>query len=387
MRTLMHTRKGSWTRNPFCAFLGYSYNILSLPAEKAVPYYSFGSDPEIQKRLIQSAEIEVRSNGRKIVHIIESLAKTEAFDQNGPGGRHDNDFEDIHQISILPTPDEIASTEAPFLRQAQEIEECPESERLGRHTDNQFRLLREDMLKSLREEVQIATGVKAGRLRGLRVNNLVMEGVQCDDRLGWTMRLECLGGLPQIPRGKFEERSKFISDNRNFLRHLSPACLIADGQLLALANIVRNQDLLAQDPSVLCLQFSGPEDATSKAILALKMAKSVDLVQVNTAIFAYEPVLKQLQGTSRLLLKEEILDWSEERQIQKHKMSQSPSVSALVSSLRSNPYCDLQDVLELPNPTTLDPSQKACFLASMEQRLSVVQGPPGNNHSIDHQHC
>jgi hypothetical protein len=47
---------------------------------------------------------------------------------------------------------------------------------LAFHVDRQFRLLREDMLRDLREDNQVALMIKKGRCRGLCVENLSMYG-------------------------------------------------------------------------------------------------------------------------------------------------------------------------------------------------------------------
>ena len=236
--------------------------LITLPADKAPAYYDVARDPKVQKTLLESSESGVRNNGQKIKHMMESFSHIESYHEGGPGGRHDNDFEDILKISILPTPDEIASKEPPFLRRATTIDECSELGRLKAHTDNQFRLLREDMLRDLREELQIATGIKRGRRRGLHAKDLVIDGVECEGREPWAVRFKCLNGLPQIPKGEPDQRKKFIVENRNFLRHQSAACLIADGQIAALVTVIRKEDLLAQSPPVLCLRLSGGESST-----------------------------------------------------------------------------------------------------------------------------
>ena len=116
--------------------------LISLSVDKAPTYYGVARDPVIQKMFLECSQLEVRNTGQKIKHIIDAVTNPEHLDGKGPGGRHDNDFLDIRQITILPTPDELASTEPTYLRRATEINECTESGRLAMHIDNQFRLLR-----------------------------------------------------------------------------------------------------------------------------------------------------------------------------------------------------------------------------------------------------
>lgn len=351
--------------------------LISLRVAKTPTYYSVARDPLVRKTLLECSHLEVRTIGQKITHVIDVITNPEDFAGEGPGGRHDNDFVDIRKITVLPTPDELASTEPPYLRRATEIDECPESGRFAMHIDNQFRLLREDMLRDLREELQVAVGSRKGRRKGLLIDGLAIDDIVCDERQSWSLRLQCLNDLSQLPNLGYDLRKKFIVENRKFLKHQSQACLIADGNIIALVTINRNEDLLAHRPPFICVQFSGSEGSTIKALLGLKLAKSIQLVQLNTAIFAYEPILRQLQDTRHLSLRDEILYWDPRKALQSPPLLQSQSIIDLIATIRSDPSCDLRQALGLPKPTRLDPSQIECFVASLTQRLSLVQGPPG----------
>ena len=357
--------------------------LVSLPVDKASPYRELAKDSAVQSPLLESLIPEVRVIGQKIKHILETTTSPGQFEMNGPGGRHDNDFKDIRNISILPTPDELASTESPFLRRAADVEDCAESTRLAMHIDNQFRLNREDMVRDLREELQIALGAKKGRRRGLIISNLSLDGVECDDRRPWALRLECSYDLPQIPKGNSAQRKQFFIDNRNYLKHESLACIVADGKPVSLVTINRKEDLLAHSPPLLCVSFSGREPGFQRALLYLKSASQIQLVQLNAAVFAYEPILRQLQATQELLLRDEILYWEKGKPLVTASTSETPSFQRLLLQLENDPTHDLQRLLGLTKPTKLDKSQAACLLAGVSQRLSLVQGPPGNLSKLD----
>ena len=351
--------------------------LISLPAVKAQAYYGVAKDPPFLKKLLQSTQLELRTIGQKIKHVMNTLTNPEQYQGNGPGGRHDNDFDDIRKITIMPTPDEIASTEPPYLRRATEIDECAGSGRLAMHIDNQFRLLREDMLRDLREELQVALGVRPGRRKGLYVHGLKIEGLDCNERQQWALRLMCVKDLPQFSKKDPQERKKYLTEHRNLLKHQSLACLLADEHVVALVTINRNEDLLAHDPPIICVQFSGREDCIAKALLALKSAKETGLIQLNTAMFAYEPVLKQLQDTKQLVLNDELMLWTSDQELQATSLVDSGSCLDLIAKLKRNPSCELQALLDLPKSTRLDASQAACLIQGLAQRLSLVQGPPG----------
>jgi hypothetical protein len=356
--------------------------LVSFPTDKASPYRELAKDSTVQSPLLESLIPEVRVIGQRIKHILETTASPSQFGMDGPGGRHDNDFKDIRNISILPTPDELASNEPPFLRRAVDIEDCPESTRLAMHIDNQFRLNREDMVRDLREELQIALGAKKGRRRGLIISNLSLNGIECDDRRPWALRLECSDDLPKIPKGNPGQRKKFFTDNRSYLKHESLACIVTDGKPVALVTINRKEDLLAHSQPLICVSFSSKESGFRRALLCLKSASQIQLVQLNAAVFAYEPILRQLQATKEFLLRDEILYWEKGKPLMTVSTPKTPSFQRLLQQLENDPTHDLQHLLGLAKPTKLDKSQAACLLAGVSQRLSLVQGPPGNISSL-----
>jgi hypothetical protein len=66
-----------------------------------------------------------------------------------PGGRHDNDYADYRKISILPTASEMNSTTESYLPLVREPH-------VGKTLERQFRLLREDMVSSLKDQYKSA---------------------------------------------------------------------------------------------------------------------------------------------------------------------------------------------------------------------------------------
>ena len=350
--------------------------LVSLPAKDAAPYYGVASGG-VQRMLLESSQLAVRTNGQKIKHIMETITSPDQYEGDGPGGRHDNDLSDIRDIAILPTADEISSTDPPYLRRAHEIDECQATGRLAMHIDNQFRLLREDMLRDLREGLQVSLGKKKGRRKGLSIDGLQVEGIIAQDRQPWALRLQCKQDLPQFQHVALDARKKYVSEHRNFLKHQSLACIITDAEVTALVTILRDEDLLAHNPPIICVQFSGREESITKALRAIKLAQQVRLIQLSTAMFAYEPVLKQLQETKELNLKDEIMLWDPKDPIQAASIASQKPVDDLATMLLQQPSSELREILDLPKSTRLDASQAKCLVRGLTQRLSLVQGPPG----------
>ena len=362
------------------AFAWLLLELISFSGHKAVEYINVANDFVIQSRLLDSTEFQIRTLGQKIKNILSLINSPTLLndDENRPGGRHDNDFSNFREISILPTADELTSTEEPFLRKAQAVEDsATETSRMAVHIDNQFRLLREDMLGEIREELRIVLGKKSGRHRGIIVKGFNIIGVDCGiprKRHPWAIQLQCHSDIGQIFSTKIEakDRKAHLSNNRNVFKHQSLACLILDGEVIAFPTINRDDELLAEDPPVLLLQFQG-EASTTKALLGLKTSKNAILVQMDTAVFAFEPVLKRLQEIKEIPLEEDLMFWSQSCSVQP-----PPAIPIdIVDKIKANPLNDLKDLLEIQKPVKLDEAQSTSLLMGLTQSISLIQGPPG----------
>ncbi len=249
--------------------------------------------------LLDSSSNETRSLAYKIQDAVRCKAAGSApLSTTKPGGRHDNDFEDFRQIAIFPTTDEFSAKEQPFYLQSDVVFETEPERRAAVHLDNQFRLLREDMLGELRNDLQIAGGSKQGKRVSLRLKNLVFHGVDCGTeqrRKQASIALRCYQGLPKHSGMTREQRKKYYADNRTFLKHMSLGCLLCSNEIVAFVTVDRNEDLLAEDPPIILLQIFG-HSAFMKTLISLKTAhrQQFEFVQVDTPFFAYEPVLKCL---------------------------------------------------------------------------------------------
>jgi hypothetical protein len=290
----------------------------------------------------------------------------------------------FRKISILPTADELTSAEPPFLLVAEAVED-PErrNSRLAVHLDNQFRLLREDMLGEIREEIQIVLGLRKGYHRGVVINDLTPLDVDCSvptKRQAWGMQFLCKSDIPRLFSGKSKDRKAHLVANRNLLRHQSVVCLLADGVVTAFPKVNRNEDLLAQQPSITILQF-GSEAGIADALLRLRSAKQITLVQINTAVFACAPVLKRLQEAKELPLLDELLSSCSTNS----PLHSPPQLIDLICKIRENFLGDLKYLLDATSSVRLDASQIASLLSGLTQSVSLIQGPPGKDLSSSSQ--
>lgn len=120
------------------------------------------------------------------------------------------------------------------------------------------------------------------------------------------------------------------------------------------------------------------EIAVRHILSGLRAAKDVQMVQLGTAAFAYQPILQQLQNVKLLPLAEKILQWSPDNTVLEMIQSDSTSLNNLVSQLKSNPSMELQSALSLRKSTKLDSCQARSLIAGLAQQIAIVQGPPGS---------
>lgn len=157
-----------------------------------------------------------------------------------------------------------------------------------------------------------------------------------------------------------------------FLGHQSLACIIADGQFLALGTILRVEDLLVKKPPSIVFQICGGASFIN-TLLNLNAATEVKLIQTNTAIYSFEPVLKVLQTMKIVPLAEDILFWENGNPIG----SPSTTIPQISVPLARNSSMDIQSLLRTPTPIKLDQAQAISLLTGLNQRVSLIQGPPG----------
>ncbi|KAF2260255.1 P-loop containing nucleoside triphosphate hydrolase protein [Lojkania enalia] len=329
------------------------------------------------KSLVTGPTLEIRVLGQKIKHVLSSTSSDAA---EGPGGRHDNDHVNYRLVQVIPTPDEFACTGRPFYRRADAIHSAEKESRGLMHLDNQFRLLREDFLGELRQDYQIATGQKRGR-RKFVFTNLKFDGIECgteSKRKFCSLKLRCMEPIPQLSNLRGAGiRKQYIIENKNFLKHQSFGCLISDGTVLAFANVDRDEDLLARNQPIIVLRVAD-EVSFGKVLLASKSATVLQFVQVDTAVFAYEPILQRLQSMHDIPLQEQLLDFSP---------GASEAVSGIapkgiVQTIRAKWENDLQHTLDTPKSIQLDSAQADSLISGLTKKVSLIQGPPGTGKSF-----
>lgn len=368
-------------------FAWLALELISLPPAAEVNVASLVKAVSEGQQFLQSQDHAARELGYKIQKVVKMRCSGRNDEAGGPGGRHDNDHTDIKLIKTYPTTDEFLSTELPYYRTAQEIIVTEADERPRAHIDNQFRLLREDMLAELREDIQVATGKKKGRRRNsLSLSHLAPVGIEVgDDTTGRYKRCTLLlqsfsGGLQFLKNMDASARKKFLKDQSNLLRHQAFGVLCRGNEILGFAFVDRDIDKLAQSTPVVSLQFTDHGGLRS-ALLALSLPQweSVQFVLVDTPVFAYEPVLLGLQRITDLPLLDLLVDPDT---IPNSGFETAPKLRPLVEKLEINAkHLGPAGVVQLDSTSTpkveVDDSQLAALLLALTSPVSLIQGPPG----------
>jgi len=231
------------------------------------------------------------------------------------------------------------------------------------------------MVSDMREELDIVQGKKKGHRMGLVVDGLKLLDVYCgtpDRRVRWGIQLECTRDLWVFEGVKPKDRKAALQDHRRFAKHGSMACILINDKVLGFASIHRDEDLLSKQPPVFVVQLEG-EASTVNVLTRLKTASNVKMVQIDTALFAYEPVLKVMQGIKDVPLAEELLFWNQD------SPARPPSFDEpdIVAALEMDPGCELQPYLRTSSSVRLDEKQAASLVTGLTQKVSLIQGPPG----------
>ena len=335
--------------------------------------------PTTVETLIRSSDPETRSNARKIHHVVSSYRNCDTIPPDwpeAPGWRHDNDSSYFQQISILPTSDEVNSTERPYLRTVDEIDDLKLTspvKMFEARVENHFRLLREDLVHDTRDKVEVVLGNKKGKHTGFFMADLLLTGVYVDPKSKWGLKLTCSTDLPCFSSTQTTDegsRRGILANNHNLLRQGSFACLISGTDIIAFVTIIRNMDLLIEYPPVIVVQMGG-EVTMRDALFKLHRA-SLSLVQINTPIFAYEPVLRGLQSMS----------WSPGPFFLDGTLFTKPHTPRAVQGDLSNIGSGLASglingLVGIRNPITLDDAQTEAFVCGLTQKVALIQGPPG----------
>ena len=368
-----HAESRSLTPDALHCFAWMLLQMVSDPDQDVSEMVRCVKRPGVETVLLRAPSPSTRNLAQKILHIVANLKNTTATCSNGPGGRHDNDHSDFRDIAIIPTIDELVCDDQPFLRFASTIDAIEPEDRLAALLDNQFRLLREDFLRDLREDI-------VDRSKRLTIHDLKMVDISSDDRRPWSLTFECSSGLSFVKGKDANEKERYLKEHKKILSNDALVSIFIDGSLTGLATIWRREDDLARDLPILHLRLAGGNTAIQRTLQSLRKCSRIAINQLSAAFFAYEPVLKQLQISRSIPLANQILRWSVQEPVSAAEVGDK--LEELVKAMVADRSIDLQDDLLLNKSVSLDNNQAKSFLAALTQSVALIQGPPGTGKSF-----
>lgn len=348
--------------------------LVTLPLPQSAPFRSAAESLLSDEFVTDSPSPTSRGCFQRIKSLVKQSSRDQNDDIDAPGGRHDNDFVSYHDIGILPSKAELESSERPFLRSASAMMASNPEDRVHIHLDNQYRLLREDMLAELREDLQWARNTKKGNSkRNMLMKELYL--VDIDREAMGSSRpcalvFQCKYDILKMPNMTVAQRKKALQNAPAFLKHQSFGCIMADNTPIAVATFIRNEDLLSKIKPQICLLVS--EEESLRQIFLVTQTKPVDFLQVPTALFAYEPVLLRLKNKTDVELDHDILAYTD-------VPKPSPFTPAkIVDALKQKRVqTNFQQLLGTAKSLSLDESQVNALIMALTHQVACIQGPPG----------
>jgi hypothetical protein len=293
-----------------------------------------------------------------------------------PGGRHDNDSENFREISIVPTPAELlcklqtyipSTFHPPSADKAISISPKEASRLEVTFIDRHFRLLREDMVGPLREELHKALNDDYTRLMRLH-GRVYVCNVTTKPSPNIQIEVDMSKGLAErIKKLKPHERSTYW-DNGQGRRCLSKQSLVILGRgdhIVALGVVVERDSAKMAKHTKLQVGIEFQRSSLDTVIpflgtVGLPGAPHLAdwLYSSSISYFNYEPVLKRLKKIPTVPFREEL-------------------VLGLGDQLHSLPHARQPLSNSLRQKVESDPSQLAAVEAALRTRVALVQGPPG----------
>jgi hypothetical protein len=300
-------------------------------------------------------------------------------DERPPGGRHDNDQLNFRSIRTLPTSQELQCATRPWLPLASGANDFVEDPTL-RLISNNFRLLREDAVFSMKEKIQgdyrpwtnarivdIDISVKKG---------LVAFVVQCDpkkQRFNWQFsRSLSHGSVVAFCRGGFPHLLGTICTRELVMLNSEGGPKIGVSFDMDGGHFITALDSLIESSLDIGEQNRYLGRNGENQLEAFRM------IEASTSYATYQPVLNSLQTMTEIPFVEELCEQA--LPCGTSYLTYLPDTLRMPEDEICNGHTlDLNSttVEELCSATKLDISQAMALLHAFSTRVSLIQGPPG----------
>jgi len=337
-----------------------------------------------------------------------------------PRGRHDNDKTDIAEMSIYPTADEILSDEIEFLPSIDPDQPHYLTEKVERHIDTCFRLLRHDTFGELKSALANLMNSIEENPASLQNFELGLENMRaypytdaCIDRLAFQRYdgLQAQISFPQpspVQKKSAAEIRAWWKESKRLTDGVLLSFIWFDGMsvqhlFLTTARVTdQTAQPIPQDDQRKTvsakLTAHGPKTVQSLLDLESREIKGILLEYPNILPGTFVPVLENLQNMQRLG-RLPFRDWIlPERADQDHLNITVPlyardqgfyfSLESIQHStdatIRLYPTSSSDDDVVINNmlaKTELDHGQCRALVAALKREFAFIQGPPGTGKS------
>lgn len=349
-----------------------------------------------------------------------------------PGGRHDNDHDDITKIGILPTLDEIRCSNSEYLPTTDFGQPHFLANNSERHIDTQFRLLRHEIFGEFKEalggllasaaidpSVLGRNKLKLGNVQAHNYQTSRIRHIDFDQRRGLEASVSFDEPAFIVKNYKSaSERAHWWQDSRR-LNEGGLLCFVyrVGSQINTLFLLVSKKSTDEKDDFGLVSDETQPgiyaklADHSTESIDSLLELHSRNIVGTliefpGVLLATFEPILQNLQDmqkSSRLPFKEWILPAKVKDsniQVDRFAVSDMPpplyaqklgfsfSLDSILTATNdrlslapATAALDDDFLKELEDRSTLDRGQCQALINALTREFSLIQGPPGTGKS------
>lgn len=312
-------------------------------------------------------------------------------DQVQPGGRHDNDHRNYRDIQLVPTANELRCEVRSWLPLASGENAFIQDPAI-RILDNNFRLLREDAILSMKANIAEKRRIwKNARIFSLDTSSNKNRGlisflVQCDSLAhgnpDWkhsrslmhgTVVAFCQNDTPKM-MGVITIRDH--ADSNSWLNaSAGPVIGVAFHSDLDFHQALTDmQSNCSKNEIIHSILESGKQDQLDAYKNQLE---SYDMIEVSSSFFTYQPILKTLQTMTALPFLPELSGEAIEDNFT--TPTYLPPVLLMPSDGFNSYECNMDtwSSSDIVSETSLDQSQADALRHAFSNRIALIQGPPG----------
>ncbi|RKP19365.1 hypothetical protein ROZALSC1DRAFT_22345 [Rozella allomycis CSF55] len=257
----------------------------------------------------------------------------------------------------------------------------------NRYLDWQYRILREDVHGTIREEwlcyLNPKTPSEKKIASKLRARTFIVEdilGVSYNTKKRHPVHMKIKLSQPKFNTKNMKENKKkllkkYWDENQRLLTVDSLVALVKGKNLLCIGSVLDRSELSAKN--VVRVYFFQTSDILKLCNFTIdNETKDVRLVQFSASFFAYKPFLEKLRTLSDVPFPDEII-----HSVSRH-VENNDFLHPIIEFIKTSDL-NMQelDCMNLKKPIILNEKQREAVVNSFSMKMSLIQGPPGTGKS------